>query len=64
MKRKVTWKNRILGAITCFAIYGVFAGCGFVEQGRYGLGMFISLISLGYLALFTYVNEDSISDMC
>lgn len=63
MKRKTHWKNRILGGITCFAVYDVFAGCGFVEQGRYGLGLFVSLISLAYLGLFTYVNEDIISDM-
>ena len=33
------WKNKILGVLTGLACYGVFAGCGFVEQGLYGLGM-------------------------
>lgn len=55
------WKNKILGVLTGLACYGVFAGCGFVEQGLYGLGIAVTGISLAWILLFLQANEERLN---
>lgn len=61
MRRKTCLKNRILGGLTALALYGVFAGCGFVEQDFYGLGLAVMGISLAWILLFLQANEERLN---